>query len=127
MARECVMVRRNPTRPRANRAWGSPQLAYVEARLLVEYDGRQHAHSTHQWNRDLDRHDALTAAGWICVRVTAARLIRPREVVDFVHRRLLQARWQVAPPVSGPVWRRLFEALPVAERGRRNDHRDVWA
>jgi hypothetical protein len=101
-------------------------LAYVAARLLVEYDGRQHAEDVWQWNRDLDRHDALTAAGWACVRLTAARLQRPREAVSTVHRSLVAAGCSVAAPVFGPQWTALFETTSVAGRGRANDHRRAW-
>jgi hypothetical protein len=101
-------------------------LAYVAARLLVEYDGRQHAETASQWNRDLDRHDALTAAGWVCYRVTAARLQRPREVVRVVHQSLVRAGCRIAPPVFSPQWTALFEATSVARRGRANDHRRAW-
>lgn len=34
-------------------------LAYVEARLAIEYDGRQHAESTEQWHGDIARDEQL--------------------------------------------------------------------
>jgi very-short-patch-repair endonuclease len=43
--------------------------AYPELRVAIEYDGRQHAHSTQQFERDADRWHEISAEGWILVRV----------------------------------------------------------
>nr|WP_306239005.1 DUF559 domain-containing protein [Ornithinimicrobium cryptoxanthini] len=39
-------------------------LAWPDLRLAVEYDGRQHAESPHQWGRDVTRREHLDDAGW---------------------------------------------------------------
>lgn len=55
---------------------------YRRHRVIVEVEGRQHAVSDLQWNRDLDKYAALAAAGWEVVRVTSRHLsgARPRAV-----------------------------------------------
>jgi len=85
-------------------------LVYPEFKLIVEYDGRQHAEDAYQWNRDLDRLDALSDAGWRVVRVTAKRLRQPREVVLKVHRQLVAAGYRGPAPQFDAAWKRLFES-----------------
>ncbi|NYF18379.1 hypothetical protein HDC37_003239 [Microbacterium sp. AK009] len=49
-------------------------LAYPEARVAIEYEGEHHLFTREQWARDLARYEALAAAGWFVVRVSAAHL-----------------------------------------------------
>jgi hypothetical protein len=49
-------------------------LSYPELRLIIEYDGRQHAENTAQWNRDLRRREELESLGWRIVVITARDL-----------------------------------------------------
>ncbi|HEV2928595.1 MAG TPA: hypothetical protein VGW74_07875, partial [Propionibacteriaceae bacterium] len=46
-------------------------LAYEQLRLIVEYDGRQHAHDTQQWLTDIFRREELDQMRWRLVVVTA--------------------------------------------------------
>jgi hypothetical protein len=46
-------------------------LCYPLARLVVEYDGRQHAFDVEQWQRDLARREELDDEGWRILVVTA--------------------------------------------------------
>jgi hypothetical protein len=39
-------------------------LCYPEYKLIIEYDGRQHAFDTEQWSRDLERREWLDRDGW---------------------------------------------------------------
>jgi very-short-patch-repair endonuclease len=43
-------------------------------KLIIEYDGRQHAMNSAQWQRDLKRREELDALGWRIIVVTAADL-----------------------------------------------------
>jgi hypothetical protein len=106
---------------------GRADLAYTAYRLLVEYDGRQHAETIEQWNRDLDRHDDLADATWSCIRVTGARLRHPRGLVHRVHRALVTGGYAGPPPRFGAEWVGLFETTSFARRSRVNDHRLAWA
>ena len=49
-------------------------LAYPRERVAVEYDGEHHRVDARQWSRDIERHEALAAAGWAVVRVTKQHL-----------------------------------------------------
>jgi hypothetical protein len=53
---------------------------YPEQKLAIEYDGAWHGERT-QLSRDRARMNALLAAGWRVVFVTAADLYRPLELV----------------------------------------------
>ena len=89
-------------------------LMYPQYRVIVEYDGRHHAEDAYQWNRDLDRHDALADEGWRLVRVTARRMQRPRDVVARVHSQLVVGGYRGAAPRFDAFWMRLFESSPGA-------------
>lgn len=76
----------------SGRLIGVSDLVYRAHRVVVEIEGRQHRTSDAQWNRDLDKYAALTAAGWEVVRLTA-RHVRPGTrgvelVADALRRRL---------------------------------------
>ncbi|MEU2205224.1 DUF559 domain-containing protein [Microbacterium oleivorans] len=49
-------------------------LAYPRERVAVEYEGEHHVTSPQQWSRDIERHEALAAAGWVVIRVTKQHL-----------------------------------------------------
>ncbi len=49
-------------------------LAYPRERVAVEYDGEHHLVDARQWSRDIQRHEALAAAGWVVIRVTKQHL-----------------------------------------------------
>ena len=61
-----------------------PDLSWPAHEVAVEYDGRQHLTSASQWERDVQRRNDLTAAGWLLVTVTAAGVYRTPE--DTVRR-----------------------------------------
>ncbi|MGX5655069.1 endonuclease domain-containing protein [Geodermatophilus nigrescens] len=73
-------------------------LAWPELRVGVEYDGAWHAEPG-QFARDRRRLNALQAAGWTVVFVTAADLHRPEELLARVARALESARvrWTGSP------------------------------
>jgi Protein of unknown function (DUF559) len=39
-------------------------LCYPEYKLIIEYDGRQHAYDSEQWSHDLERREWLDQDGW---------------------------------------------------------------
>jgi hypothetical protein len=61
-------------------------LCYVEQRLIVEYDGRQHADSPHQWERDIYRREELDRMDYRLLIVTS------RGVFNEPHRTLERVR-----------------------------------
>lgn len=106
---------------------GRADLVWTMYRVVVEYDGRQHAEDADQWERDLDRLDDFENATWGHVRITARRLRRPREVVRRVHRKLVAHGYRGPAPVFGPEWVALFETRTAAGRAREWAHPDSWA
>ncbi len=49
-------------------------LSYPEHRLVIEYDGRQHAESDAQWDWDIDRREWMDTHGWRVVIVRSKDL-----------------------------------------------------
>ena len=90
-------------------AVGRVDMLYEEFKVLLEYDGDWHRLDRSQWNLDLDRNDAFADEGYLTVRVTAARMRRPREVVRRVHAKLVERGYRGPAPVFNDEWRRLFE------------------
>lgn len=54
-------------------------LSYPEYRLAIEYDGRQHAESQRQWERDVERREDLDRDGWRIVVVLSKGIYREPE------------------------------------------------
>lgn len=50
--------------------WMRFDLCYPSLKLIIEYDGRQHAEEEDQWLHDLKRREALDRMGWRIVVVT---------------------------------------------------------
>jgi very-short-patch-repair endonuclease len=66
-------------------------LCYPALKLIIEYDGRQHATNTVQWQRDLKRREELDALGWRLVVVTAEDLYdAPEQVLVRVRAALIE-------------------------------------
>lgn len=67
-------------------------LSYPEIKVIVEYDGRQHAEKVEQWESDLDRREAIDNEGWRILVVVARGIYTcPDQTVERVWR-LLKAR-----------------------------------
>jgi very-short-patch-repair endonuclease len=66
-------------------------LCYPALKLIIEYDGRQHAMNTAQWQRDLKRREELDALGWRLIIVTAEDLYdAPEQVLVRVRAALIE-------------------------------------
>ena len=60
-------------------------MCFPDLKLIIEYDGRQHAGNTRQWQGDLRRREELDALGWRIIVVTADDLYHhPEDVLDRV-------------------------------------------
>ena len=82
-------------------------LSWPELRLAVEYDGRQHAESQRQWERDVERREELDLDGWRIVVVLSKGVYRePERTLDRVVA-ALRARG-VRARVTSDEWRLLF-------------------
>ncbi len=69
-------------------------IAYRWCRLLVEYDGSQHASDRDQYVRDVERGENLARAGWHTIRVLKEHLGSPADVVDRVRNALWARGWR---------------------------------
>jgi very-short-patch-repair endonuclease len=84
-------------------------LSYPELRLIVEYDGRQHAEDTDQWNRDLDRREYFDDEEWRILVVTAKGIFRePERTLHRVRRALVKRGCRQVPRRLDDAWRRHF-------------------
>jgi hypothetical protein len=72
-------------------------LGYEEWRVLLEYEGRQHA-DRDQFGRDIDRYSLMGADGWLVLRFAARHVEGPRVLVDRTGRALISRGWR--PPRS---------------------------
>jgi very-short-patch-repair endonuclease len=85
-------------------------LCYPELRLIVEYDGRQHAADTRQWNSDLERREELDDAEYRILVVTARGIfIEPARTIDRIKRQL-ELRGSRAELTIDPSWQDHFRA-----------------
>jgi hypothetical protein len=66
-------------------------LVYRQWKLLVEYDGWQHERDAFQRQRDHLRREALEAAGWRVIVITARDMHRPGTVVSRVRQAIRQS------------------------------------
>ncbi len=93
-------------------------LCYPDARIVIEYDGRQHADSDKQWDSDVDRREWMDGTG---IRLV---VVRAKDVHGTPARTLqritavMRERGMVVPLVSDE-WRRHFPSLPDDARDPR--------
>ncbi|BBY98807.1 endonuclease domain-containing protein [Mycolicibacterium fallax] len=66
-------------------------LGWPQWRVAVEYDGAQHWDDPRQRAWDIERAELIEAAGWTVIRVSAAMLERPNEIVKRVRDKLRAA------------------------------------
>jgi hypothetical protein len=82
-------------------------LAYPTHRLAVEYDGRQHAESARQWERDVERREELDSDGWRLVVVLAKGIYRePARTLERVQQAMADVR--MPGRVTSEEWKRYF-------------------
>jgi very-short-patch-repair endonuclease len=111
--RVCLVLAGLPT-PACNpvvqgdRRGGRVDLVYARYRVLVEYEGDQHRSDKRQWNRDIDRYEDFSRAGYVVVRITADRARYPHLVVRLVHEALVAGGYRGPEPVLDQRWMRLF-------------------
>lgn len=92
---------------------GIGDLVYRLWRLVVEYEGRQHALDVQQFARDIDRYAGFRRIGWDYHQVTNERLARPRSLVMGLYDHLLQRGYDGPAPVFGRRWASLFQPVAV--------------
>ena len=84
-------------------------LAYEELRLIVEYDGRQHAEDTEQWLTDIFRREELDQIRWRLVIVTSEGIYRePLRTLERVRDALVECGADGIRRTFKPEWRLHF-------------------
>ncbi len=68
-----------------------PDLAYLEQRLILEYEGKEHLDPL-RWKQDIERRELFEDAGWRVIRVTSDDLFERPEAFARRVRRALIAR-----------------------------------
>jgi very-short-patch-repair endonuclease len=85
-------------------------LCYPEYKLIIEYDGRQHAYDAAQWSRDLERREWLDQDGWrLLVVISDGIYPDPLRTVQRV-RSALEERGAHVPKFFKQEWTRHFMA-----------------
>ncbi|MBB3081947.1 DUF559 domain-containing protein [Geodermatophilus sabuli] len=84
-----------PVRDRWGRVVAHGDLGYEHWKVLLEYEGRQHA-DREQFGRDVDRYSLMAADGWLVLRFAAGHVGGPRLVVDRTRRALTSRGWHPA-------------------------------
>ena len=100
---------------------GCGDLVYRILRLVIEYEGRQHAFDTQQFQRDIIRYARFRGNDVAYVQVTAAMMSSPRTVVETIHRAMVARGYDGPPPQFGRRWRRLLDSPPPWRHLRRRD------
>lgn len=86
-------------------------LSYLEYGLIIEYDGRQHAGSTSQWLRDIDRDEDLDDAEVRRLVVVAEDIYsRPTRTLGRIVK-AMRSRGMTVPALSDE-WQRHFPSRP---------------
>jgi hypothetical protein len=84
-------------------------LAYERLRLIIEYDGRQHAEDTQQWLTDIFRREELDQMRWRLVIVTSEGIYRePLRTLERVRDALLECGVVGIRRHFKPEWRLHF-------------------
>ncbi|WP_152361413.1 hypothetical protein [Microlunatus speluncae] len=87
---------------------GRMDLVLDPYRIIAEYDGEQHRTDPRQWARDIARHEAAVNAGYLIIRVTAGRLLHPKEIAETTYARLRERGYPGPPPNYSAEWLTLF-------------------
>ncbi len=91
--------------------WLRFDLSYPWLKLLIEYDGRQHADDVRQWHRDIERREQLDELGWRLLVVTAKGIYsEPERTIQRVRSALLERHCTNIPRALSDAWRPYFPA-----------------
>ena len=81
-----------PVTDRWGREVAHGDLGYGDWKVLLEYEGRQHAEPD-QFRRDVDRYSLMGADGWLVLRFADHHLRSPHTVLDRTRRALFSRGW----------------------------------
>jgi len=85
-------------------------LSYPGIKLIIEYDGRQHADDRQQWEGDLERREEFDDEGYRILVVTSKGIfVEPERTLHRIRRQLILRGWGDVPPIQ-PRWKNHFAA-----------------
>jgi very-short-patch-repair endonuclease len=85
-------------------------LSYPGIKLIVEYDGRQHAEDMRQWEGDIERREEFDDEGYRILIVTSKGIfVEPERTLHRIRRQLVLRGWGDVPPIQ-PRWKEHFAA-----------------
>jgi hypothetical protein len=82
-----------PVHDRSGREVAHGDLGYSRWKVLLEYEGQQHAEAD-QFDRDIDRYSLMATDGWLVLRFARRHLAGPWTVVDRTRGALLSRGWR---------------------------------
>lgn len=97
------------------RVLGIGDLWYPRWRLVVEYEGRQHADDASQFRTDIERYAGFRHHEVAYVQITGSMIANPVGAVNRVYAGLVRCGYQGPPPRFGGRWGALFQR--VGRRG----------
>ncbi len=90
-------------------------LSYPDVKLVVEYDGRQHAEDSEQWGRDLTRREFFDRWGWRLIVVRADGIYNdPERTLQRVATALRERGATAIPRRFSSEWRQHFPGQATA-------------
>lgn len=90
-------------------------LSYPDLKVIVEYDGRQHARDDAQWGRDIYRREELDRRGWRLIIVRAEDIYaRPDQTLNRVRDALRARGAKTLPGKFKAEWRQHFPVRRAA-------------
>lgn len=88
-------------------------LSYPQFRLAIEYDGRQHAENSAQWQGDVRRREHLDSLGWrLIVLLSGDIFSSPGQALQRIRAAMESCGMTV--PVRSEEWRRHFPGRQAA-------------
>jgi hypothetical protein len=81
--------------------------------LALEYEGRQHAETVVQFNRDIERYAAFRRSGMEYMQITHEGISKPKVMVQRIHSRMVELGYEGPGPVFGAWWDSLFDVIPA--------------
>jgi hypothetical protein len=87
--------------------------------LVLEYEGRQHAESARQFNRDIERYASFRRNAVEYLQITRETSGRPKVMVQRVYTRMVELGYDGPPPVFGARWHQLNQPIIRPQRPRR--------
>jgi len=88
-------------------------LSYPPLKLIIEYDGRQHAENDEQWDRDLHRRESLDGDGWRLIVIRSKGIyVEPQRTLDRIADAMRALGARDVPPRFRQEWRRHFPGRP---------------